>query len=110
MYAALHRELRDSLLQEEKNLRNFGNKRNASEIPQKKKTRNSKQASRFLDTGTPGYDPRMPCKFPPLRAVEFEVKRTPTEETSNVENIDVQQQSPRKSGRPPTYCSPLQQT
>jgi hypothetical protein len=31
----------------------------------------------------------------------MEVERTPTEETSNEENIEVQQQSPRKSGRPP---------
>jgi hypothetical protein len=31
----------------------------------------------------------------------MEVERTPTEETSNEENIEVQKQSPSKSGRPP---------
>jgi hypothetical protein len=39
--------------------------------------------------------------FAPLRAVEMDEERTTKEETSIVEDIEVQQPSPSNSGRPP---------
>jgi hypothetical protein len=106
MYAAIHRELRDSLLPEEQP-DEFREQRRRKRHPSTEDENKTPKTSK----PTPGpRDPRVRSHevvqlrnyFAPLRATEMEVERTPTEETSNTENTEVQQQqSPSKSGRPP---------
>jgi hypothetical protein len=59
MYAALHRDLLDSLLPEERQSEEFREQGDASETLQNRKARNLKQVSRLLD---PGNDPRVSYK------------------------------------------------
>jgi hypothetical protein len=58
-YAAIHRELRETLLPE-KQLRNFANK---GDVSGTLRTNIQKSRSRLLNRGTLGYDPRLRFKF-----------------------------------------------
>jgi hypothetical protein len=106
LYAALHRELRDSSLPaEQKSTEEYREqwmrKRNSSD----EKAKKSKTSVPMPESRDPRLRPKgeVPTKnfFAPLRTAEMDVERTLVESTSDEANSELQQLSSNKSGRPP---------
>jgi hypothetical protein len=94
LYAAIHREMRDSVLPEQEESteeirKQRSRKRNLSEEEAKNR---SQLSCRHLDRGILGYDPRASCRqgtsLPPLRASEMEAEHTLVDETTDKPNRD----------------------
>jgi hypothetical protein len=97
LYAAIHREMCDSVLPEQKELtEEFREQRRCKRTPSEEPAKKSKTIM-----PTPGQrDPWIRFQGP-LRASEMDVEHTLVEETTDKPNREPQQPSSNKSGRPP---------
>jgi hypothetical protein len=105
LYAALHRELRDSVLPaEQKSTEEFREQRRCKRNPSDEKAKKSKTSEPTPELRDRRLRPKgeVPTKnfFAPLRTAEMDAERTLMEGTSDEPSSELQQPSSNKAGRP----------
>jgi hypothetical protein len=106
LYAALHRELHDSVLPaEQKSTEEFREQKRRKRNPSEDKAKKSRTSVPTPESRDPRLRPKgeVPTKnfFAPLRTAEMYVENKLAEGTSEKPNSETQQPSSSKAGRPP---------
>jgi hypothetical protein len=105
LYAALHRELRDTILPaQQKSTEKFREQRRRKRNPSDEKAKKSKTAMP-MPVSKPRPQGEVTTKnfFAPLRTAEMRVEHALVEDTSDDTGIEPQQPSASKAGRPPHH-------
>jgi hypothetical protein len=109
MYAAIYREMRDSLQLGNQHSEEFREQKRLKQIPSKEQPRNETITIRKDPTGTSQGEVPTRNFFATLKT-EMDVERTPVEETTDGPKQSSQKASSRKQGRPHPLCSHLHLT